>query len=416
MIPPRDRPLALAAIGGFAGVIALASIISAANADSYRPDPRQEATRQRQAIADSASSTFEALLLAQRADSLARLLASRTWQAESLLVLVDSTIPAWRRDGDRRLLERSWASLPPHRGTVRVAVALVNDRPWPSSRTRRWLGERAAGFALPGSLDAQTCLVVLQRGGASFNSHARKALDSALAGRAPSKYTLIIGPPRETTLGACGFYAAYGRPGSGMLAWLDHTTWRAAGYATFARSDAERAPWIARWVDAPGVEGLLEALLLDEGSVHLSAQGCANGARGACWAFVNDSANGAAGNSTLGVVVPDQRFRRVGRGAVEAADPRPRLLDDLRHAIGEERFAQLWRDARPLPEAFAAITGQSLDGWLSAWARSSVQGDEATAGPAMQWRQVTTAAVPGALFLLMGLAIAGRRRMRPPRA
>ncbi len=415
MIPQRDRPLAIAALGGFAGVIALASIISAANADSYRPDPRQEATLQRQAIADSASSTFEALMLARRADSLAPSLASTTWSADSLLVLADSAIPAWRRNGDRRLLERSWASLPPRRGAVRVAVVVVYDQ-WSSPRARRWLGERATGFVLPGSLDAHTCLVVLQRGGALLSSLARKGMDSALAGKAASTYAPIIGPPRETTLGACGFYAAYGHPGNGMRAWLDHTTWRATGYATFTRSDAERAPWITRWIDAPGVEGLLEALPVDEGSVQLSAQGCANGARGACWAFVNASANGAAGNSTLGVVVPDQRFHYVGRGVVGAADPRPRLLDDLRHDIGDERFAQLWRDARPLPEAFAAITGQSLDRWLSAWARRSVQGDEATAGPAMRWRQVTTAAVPGALFMLMGLAVAGRRRMRPPRA
>ncbi len=404
MIRPPSRTLLLA-IG--IGAVAI-GLIATAIASTYEPSAagttdvarlREERSRATERI----GAIEEASLLRQRADSLAGVLAQQQWAGDSLLVLADTMIPAWRRDGDTRLVRRAWSALHPRRDGLRVVVAFVRDTGVPGVRARLPMFERAQGQVLPTMLDGRTCLVVQQRSRILMSPSMRKSLETALGDRSDSGNIDLWAAARDASLGACGWIAAYGLPGSGMRAWLDSTGWRAATMARFVDDELTRRPWRQEYAAAEGLSAMVNAAFAGETQIPL--RGCAAGNATACSVVLQQAdLSPALPGRREGLFVPSQRSEALGGSTSVAVDPRVRFLDDLRRDIGHERMRALWTDARAFPEAFAANVGESLPSWTARWMARSILDSDRQAGPRPSLRSLLPS------LLLIGLLFAASVR------
>lgn len=409
-----DRPAILALLGGLVAVCALGAVI-ASNAgprDAHEAralTERDSTERERANTVADLGAAGEAVLLARRGDSLRRVLARHDWPSDSLLILEDSLLPAWRLRFEERFLRASWAALAPKRGGVRVAVAIVHDSGSSQDAMRLPLFERNKGFILPSLLDHQTCLVLLQRSRIHLSKYARTSA-AYWMGDTTARLTSdpsLLPVAKESSLGACGLIAAHGMPGAGMRDWLDHTGWRATLSPTFADWPHAREPWRAVLAEFRISNPLLAAFgLINFGDdlLHVRAQACAARAPGACRSFVNAGPGRAMPTLESGLIVAPQAYRDVGNFPVLALDPRPRLLDDLRREIGAEKFGALWRDERALPEAFATRVGVPMDEWIGAWTARSITIGDPGRGAMPGLREVFVAALPGLVLMIVALA------------
>ena len=361
----------------------------------------------------------EARYRTQQAESIVQVLAQRQWPADSLLMLGDSAVPAWQRQFVTTQMRRSWAALAPRRDGIRVVVAFV---PFSSRavalRASPWSALQSTAVFLPDLLDGRTCLVLKPWESTRVPSASQLAaleaqwLDESAElppiARGPESSTIrtISLPARRATLGACGWLAAYGPPGRGVRAWLDSTAWRAAAYARFVDTPRARAPWRIEYAPPGSPLAMLELLTSGYSADVLPAQSCARGAREACTSYLAgaDGLGGERGESVVERGVLMRSFeQRAGAGAVEALDPRPRFLDDLRRELGTERFAAFWKSDADFPAAFAAATGSSLDAWTSRWMAASIRGSDWVTGPSVRLRWIAVW-VPLILLLLWATA------------
>jgi hypothetical protein len=413
----RVRLELLAAALGLVGVLAIATITAAPVPPAT---PGDEVAVVGRAGGAGGGAVTEAQVAADRAAQLAPRLARATWGPDSLLILEDSLVPAWEREVASQWLRMSWRALQPGHADIRVAAAIVSDtgrvRP---GQMRYW--QVAPTVVLPERLDGRTCLVEVPirrvRGGdanaARVAELRRRRLDQQMVA-APMDETYpnlgdLAYPAHRLSLGACGWLAAYGPPGRGMRAWLDSTGWRGASGALFVDTPRARAPWRTSFA-LTGVVDVLSPMIFGASRAQLAAQSCAGGAEHACRAFAFEAAPRLAPFRDFGMTTSLYAAQGVGAGFTEAFDPRMRLLDDVRRAIGQDRFRTLWRDDRDLPEAFASAVGAPLMPWLHAWTREAIRGS-ATAGPGLDFKAVAIWLLPCALVLLYTIRRVNRRQV-----
>lgn len=347
--------------------------------------------------------------LARSADSVRGQLAQHAWGSDSLLVLASPALPAWRRTVDERLLRRAFGSAAPHEPGARVAVAILMDEPRRAGVARRPRGTVAL---LPPLVDGRTCLVVIWHGAFALSGDQQRwaaRLDSSgdrhgieeIEGTAPS-------------LGACGWWAALGRPGRGVRAWLDSTGWRGAFSARFVPPGTTFAPWRLMMVERGAFLDPFAATARGLAEGGLEAQACASGNRAACRNVLHRHSD-AAPDAQDGVLLPPRDLADVGSSGVFAADPRGRLLDDLWNEFGPAAMRALWRDERPFEEAFAAATGRPLDRWAEEWMRRSIRDPRVPAGPMLPARAFIVPLLVAALALAIALRGAARMGLTPVR-
>ncbi|MBI3790116.1 MAG: hypothetical protein HY275_04480 [Gemmatimonadetes bacterium] len=403
-----ERFTLLGALLGASAVLLSSAVIAGGHAPAWGQTRYARLMAERSTAASLAVFDAELAILAGRADSLRAETARRPWPSDSLLVLADPRLPAWRRDGDEAILRREFAHLRGSPAGARVAVALIADSVHLPGVGRAMPWASVMGQVLPTWFDGQTCLVVLQRPRLLLLGDARAALRDLQGGVDTSLSIFWLGAYRPS-LGACGFVHAYGMPGRGMRAWLDSTGWRGAASATFDTGAAGREPWL-RTSGPVLLNSVIASVGVAADSVTLGAQGCARGRPGACRRFVHEAAHQGHANGR-DIMVPEQFVSHVGVGNVEAGDPRVRMLDDLRREKGAEKFGALWHDDRPFEEAFAAVMGEPLDAWAQRWMHRSIVPPGATYGPMPSAPSLLVAGVPVVLLLVAGLLLAHRRQM-----
>lgn len=408
----------LAALLGLAAVAVTALVVTPAPVE-HAPtrSQSQELLAARQLVAAPVLRLREGATVAQRAESLVRVIGRSTWPTDSLLVLEDSLLPDWKRDVARTLVRRSWGALARRAGGVRVVVAIMGDTAWGSA------SEADPSAILPELLDGHTCLVQLPR--ARVVGRVEKAgraaqlrpryLDEEMTEAPPglgfdgNDVAALAWPAINASLGACGWMAGYGAPGAGMRAWLDSTGWRGASGARFLDTPRAKAPWRFAYAPPALSEFLMFAMQAPD-AARLPAYSCASRSSSACTTFVSVG-NAAAGRlASQGIVTAPPRDFGYSALGVSALDPRPRFLDDVRRAIGDDRFSALWRDARPFPDAFAAATGASLDSWVQRWLYDAIRGS-GSSGPQVSAASLLIWTPPMSLLILLMLVRARRRQV-----
>ena len=200
---------------------------------------------------------------------------------------------------------------------------------------------------------------------------------------------------RQSLVGVCGFFAAFGVPGSGVRAWLAATGYRAA-----RRSDwhVARAPT----VDAAAVYGLGDA----GGRCLTKQQGACVEALGADDAAPRADVRALRSYDWVIHGTPPPTTSALGAPPGMLGDIEPELLLSAVRELGADRFGNFWRSSESPAAAFESAFGTSLDLWTYAWVVRTYGG--AADRPTIRLRDVVWLA-----FTLPPLmAVAARRRER----
>jgi hypothetical protein len=161
---------------------------------------------------------------------------------------------------------------------------------------------------------------------------------------------------RQSLVGVCGFFAAFGLPGAGVRQWLEATDYRSA-----RRSDWHVA--LAPAIDASTVYG-----------IGAAGGRCLTGEPGACLDVLGV---GQSDTGARSVTSGPPAFLLDGLSAVNAAD-RVRSRSELGNVevellmsavreFGAERFGRFWRSDSAPDAAFATANGVALDTWTRQW-------------------------------------------------
>jgi hypothetical protein len=273
----------------------------------------------------------DALRDVQFRDSLGRALRGAPASASPVHLVVVGPLPESSRRQVRVALERLWQRLEPAPG-ARIAV-LLDARP-------RWF---RTTYVLPEVLDGRTCVASISR------DYSVRWLFEPASGEIGSNLL----PWLRDALGPCLYYAAFGRPGPAIKAWLTARAFTPA--------------YTADWEAPPQTLGDLEDL--DRASyqqlisgMSFDALACADGDLLRCRrALLEPLGEGRA---------PPQRvagFVRYSYWAFNVPGEN-RFLANLVHEMGRERFARFWGSSAPVDSAFLQAFGQPIDGWTARWA------------------------------------------------
>lgn len=260
--------------------------------------------------------------------------------ADAALVRLDRSVPPVVTDKVRRIALEQWAALATPVSAQHAEVFVyVDSTPIPradsAATNRRWLEPQQlvdVAYALPGATNGRECVALVRLRGVS-DAH----LD-ALRG--------------QSLIGICGFYAAFGLPGTGVQAWLARSNFRFA-----RRSDwsVARAPAI----DASALYGLSEP-----------AARCLTSSHGACRSALRLELPGASREPQ-----PDDRLAWVLDATLSPNATAPALLGgvedellaDAVRSVGPERFARFWRSAAAPDSAFLTASGTGIEEWTQRW-------------------------------------------------
>ena len=170
----------------------------------------------------------------------------------------------------------------------------------------------------------------------------------------------------ERFLGPCGFFAAFGAPGSEVASWLRSTRLASARYLVAPWSitrDSGRIDMRAGFSFNYGFGGSIEMVACRAGRVSA----CANllspdrralppmeSTRPALWDEL--------ANYEPGTEVDTYGFRGYagGRGVYQRG-----LLAALAKALGSERFGEIWRGPNSLAESYESEAGRPLTAWVA---------------------------------------------------
>ncbi len=309
----------------------------------------------------------------------------RTEQVVHLIALARAT--ASRSDGNPVLI--TTLALPvPTRRAIEEQIAVVWRELGPLSTdvsVRIVLVQNGVPIQiLPPKTDGRTCVVNLP-----IDWSLRWMLRSA---QPPSAEQLD--PWLREGVGPCGFYAAFGRPGPAVEAWLLRRGFDLATDISWDRPAASRL--VREGAGAPtDAERLTRAIMFweldDRYAGSLDAVGCYAGDLARCRAalFPDRSTLGARDlQDPAGVVVRWWWNRRSGLyGGQE-------YLADLVREMGRERFQAFWSSSAPVEPAFQAVMGLPIDAWTARWQRERM-------GSLVVGSRIRT------LSLLLGLLAAG---------
>lgn len=330
---------------------------------------------------DAAQATEQAVRAYRAAQGLERWSVGRR-ATDTSSIRIDDGVPGNVADAVRQVANEQWTALGASASrlnaqifvyvdstTIPRAAVVTGLRPLDS---RRFVD---VVFALPEATDGAHCVTLVR-----------------LRGVSPAHVEALR---RQSLVGVCGFFAAFGMPGRGVRAWLAGT-----GYRTARRSDwhVARAPA----VDAAGVYSLSDAggrCLTSQPGACVEALGAADAAARA------DSRTLHSYDWVIdGTFLPTASALGASRGALGEIEPE--LLLSAVRELGADRFGNFWRSSESPAAAFESAFGTSLDSWTHAWVVRTYGG--AADRPTIRMRDVVWLAL--ALPLLV--AMAARRRER----
>lgn len=230
----------------------------------------------------------------------------------------------------RAAAQRLWASVQPVPG-ARLLIMVVGGRLW--QRT----------YLLPVALDGRTCV-------------AQISLDWEVEWlRYPARdvATSNLEPWLRDATAPCLYYSAFGRPGPEIEAWLN----RRAFVPAYVAEWSSPLP-VMRFEDNPDRYEYLYY------NASFDALGCTDGRLSRCGPAVQATPDYVKKPAVAGMV------RRIFWA--RSLPGENYYLAALIHDKGRERFATFWRSSAPVPDAFAAAFGESMNHWTAAWARRTV--------------------------------------------
>jgi len=330
---------------------------------------------------DAAQATEQAVRAYRAAQGIERWSVGRR-ESDTSSIRIDDGVPANVAHAVRQVANEQWTALGASASgsnaqifayidstTIPRAVVVTGLRPLDP---RRFVD---VVFALPEATDGAHCVTLVR-----------------LRGVSPAHVEALR---RQSLVGVCGFFAAFGMPGRGVRAWLAGT-----GYRTARRSDwhVARAPA----VDAAGAYGLGDAggrCLTSQPGACVEALGAADAAARA------DSRTLRSYDWVIdGTYLPTASALGAPPGVL--GDIEPELLLSAVRELRADRFGNFWRSSESPAAAFESAFGTSLDSWTHAWVVRTYGG--AADRPTIRMRDVVWLAL--ALPLLV--AMAARRRER----
>lgn len=376
-----------------------------------------------QQLATRTGVAAEEVLLAERRDSIAARLAHREWPAESLLILPDPALPAWRIQASVADLRRQWAGVLPAAGGSRVVAVVFADTQSRAQGVARDLSWGRASQLLPTAVDGRTCVVLVQLGLGDLGERARRVAEADLRGESVDADPTLGNFARarraraheNEELGPCAFLAAFGPPGPAIRTWLDSTAWQAAVKANWLSGEGGQQVGYQVF-GGNGSSSPLQVLIASmfEQPGGWRGHACAAQARSACLSFILLPDLWDA-HVTPGLLSARRGGWSGGSAAIVEArlvrDPKARFLADLLRMGGRDRFARFWRAGGTLPEAYAAVYDRSADDAWQEWMVETI-GGPAIMGPTIVRRSVFSLGVIAALGVFFGVVSFSRRQAR----
>lgn len=206
----------------------------------------------------------------------------------------------------------------------------------------------------------------------------------------------------------CLLLARFGLPSPTIVRQLDQLRWGIAGRSEWWAASTARPPAGASGYEfAEVVAGIAGRGLLDDRRLVR----CAERRPGACarelFASV-DAVNESRASMFLFEFPQDRSAPEVGqllgvghgwlrrvpeirpdgttnRDAESGGRPPNRLISDIAHAVGPERFARLWQTDRPLDDAYSAVAGEPFDDFVARWLDAPTTPRRALRGAQMPW-------------------------------
>lgn len=279
------------------------------------------------------------LSAARSRDSLLRSLARLPRPARSAAtpLLFQESIARSAQLAIRATLDTVWASLQPTRPEMRVVVIVETRERWP------------AHYMLPSGTDGTTCVAVLRL---PFN------LRWAIRGERPRADTVPLQPWLKEHLGPCAYYAAFGKPGPHVGAWL-----RTRGYDLAYAIDWEPGTGDD---SAPRRIALAQTRWTITWNASFDFLACAEGDEARCVTALHKPPPGWERSASEPNVVWYRWWSDLYDGS--------RYFSDLVRGAGRERFARFWRSPDPVDSAFDGAFGTSLGQWTARWARRRTGG------------------------------------------
>ncbi|HET7025481.1 MAG TPA: hypothetical protein VFI39_09785 [Gemmatimonadales bacterium] len=238
----------------------------------------------------------------------------------SVVTRPDSSVTRAVSDSIGRIFDSAWARQPSRDTSIKVLIRVGDG--WPSMRMLH-----------PIALDGATCV----RGGWWYGA--------------------ITAPDVEHSLGSCGYYAAFGRPGPAIERWF---TTSAIGFQADPpawRPVPDTTNWYQRqkaaWADGGWTLRLARAGVPAPYEFSAKLAGCAGGSQGAC------------ADATLSPIPPPRPGESYYFTPMAGIGPLTTvLLPDLIHEFGPDRFRAFWKSPDAVSVAFERAFGVSLDNWV----------------------------------------------------
>jgi hypothetical protein len=269
-------------------------------------------------------------------------------------IIVDPNVPSRIADLLDHIVAASWQRIVPVDSSIAFAVAVSVDTIQVVEGYEReaWWGTRVSHL-LPVEPDDRDCVSV-----ASFG---RKDARSFASGRSLDGWEMQW--LRESIVGACGYYAVFGKPGDGIARWLE----------SWEYSPILSTSWLAG--EQPGASR--DWRFRNFRGLHTEFVGCAAGDLARCRAAMHSTPGEGrvfvrrADFTLPGMVGADPyRSRYPPRDALgPAAD---RYFADMVVEFGRDRFRAFWTSEAAIEDAFAQAMGVALDEWTRQWARTYI--------------------------------------------
>jgi len=304
----------------------------------------QRESNTRETIANALRHDYQLTLnLSRRDEALAQLRRAPATPGNQPRVLVDerraARVSLPYRDVVRAAVDSLARRFGPFDTTARVVFFMTADTEFKAAGVAGWVGLERWLYIFPEGTDGRTCLVIVPTGRRS----AARLADATSA------------------LGPCAYYAAFGRAGPFVAAWLQRMDYYPAiepdWVAPRARAGSPDFGDQLNYVSwAQALAGAAHFGL----SLHGSA--CAAGKLQRCDAYIEQlpwflSVRLHRGSS---------RFM-TERYVWRAGDESSWYLADLVREMGRDRFARFWRSPLPRDSAFAAAFGLSMNEWTHRW-------------------------------------------------
>lgn len=319
--------------------------------------------------------------------------------AGGLRILADSTLPAAVTGSMSNLIRARWQQLHIAASVPVVVVFVLDSATNPHALPRRY----GAAFVNPIDVflprgEGTPCMSVVRMNTpfSKMTPHVRAIVQQNL--EAPETVSAVLGP--------CAYLAAFGQPGPFVEQWLRDSGWSLARLAAW---DQAAPPWIPRggagyYYFRDQLATIGDPFWQTRLVVGLPGLACIAGERGVC-------ANAALATRSA---TTDTTWRNAvvsTHGASSAffyvpVKPSPLgagdswLVSEMARSLGKDAFARFWSSTKPVPDAFADASGESLDSWIHAWARRTY--GNVPAGPSLS----VSGLLAGTAALIAGLALA----------